>query len=426
MLRVRFLLVMLAMGAMTFLQSCGDDDENDTNPDEGNGGEQGLSGEMSGTIEKGVYTVTGDIIVPEGEVLTLEPGVILEFDGDGMSPQTSPQIEVNGDLIADGTEADPIMFTVPEDRRDESNAFEGLWGGIQCMPTCESLGLRHCTIEFAGGPAAQSDIYDAGDPRYAVHFANPEGTMVFDHCTFRHTSDDCIRPQGGGKLAMVYCTFYNIGETGGEALNAKDGTVGDVAYNLFYGIATNGSKPKGAGDGVPQSNVNTYNNTFINSGFRRVQAGRGGSINYEGGAKGLIYNNLIVNCRFGVRLRADDEPDVANIEYDYTHYYTNDESDEHQFYMVEGESAGEESQSIAEQQPNDIVMEDPMFVNYDVSTDKMQGVLDESYDFHLQANAPGAGVGYTDFSPVNSTVTAGSITVTLPQPSNFIGAYGQQ
>jgi hypothetical protein len=382
---------------------------------------QNISGEQTGTLVKGTYTVTGNITVPAGQEWRLEPGVILEFDGDGLTPETSPEIQLNGNLVAIGTEEEPILFTVPVDKRDPENAYDGLWGGIQATPSSEYLIIDHAILEYAGGPAGQSEVYDAGDPRYLIHFANPEGVLVLNNSTVRHLADDAIRPYGA-KMVFVNNVFYNIGETGGEALNIKDGSVGVVAYNLFYSMATNGSKSGGPGDGVPQSNIDTYNNTFINSGFRRVQAGRGGSITYEDGTAGQIYNNLIVNCRFGVRLRGDDLPDLANTPYDHTHYYAYDETDQDNFWPttdVDGEG-----NRITSQKPGDLIQQDPLFVNYNVSTDKLTVMPDDAWDFHLTNDSPGLNAGKTDFTPVLTTVTAGGVTINIPGPSEFIGAYG--
>lgn len=390
--------------------------------DEEDHGGQTLSGEQTGCLEKGTYIVTGDIIVPEGETLCLKPGVILAFDGDGMTPETSPELRVHGELIADGTASDPIYLTVVEDRRDPSNAFEGLWGGIQASPSATAVVLRHVTVEYTGGPASQSDLYDAGDPRYAIAFNNPQGVLIFDHSTLRHIADDGIRPQGGARIAITHSVFYNVGETGGEGINTKDGTVGDVCYNLFYGLATNGSKHSGEGDGVPQTNVHTYNNTFVNCGFRRVQAGRGGSTNYEGGAKGDIWNNIVVNCRFGTRFRGDKLPDIDNINYGYHVYYAYDATDEDNFFP--STDIDENGDRLTSPQDGDQIQVDPMFVNYNVSTDKMKAYPVNPDDFRLQSGSPALGAGKTDFSPVHASLSAGGVTVNIPAPSDFIGAYG--
>ncbi len=421
------LIAMALMISLAFA-ACEKDDDNgptgDNGNGDGNGSDETLHGEISGTLSKGTYIVSGDIIVPEGEELILEPGVVLAFDGDGLSPDTSPEIQLFGNLVAIGSEQDPIMFTVVEERRDPVNAYEGLWGGIQAMSSCEHLILKHVIIEYSGGPARQSEAYDAGDPRYTIHFANPEGALVLKNSIIRNLADDGIRPQGGAQIVLVNNVFYNIGETGGEGLNAKDGTVGVVAYNLFYAMATNGSKPAGPGDGVPQTNIDTYNNTFINNGFRRAQSGRGGSVNYEQGARGQIYNNLIVNCRFGVRLRGDRLPDMENTVYDFTHYYAYDETDQENFWPAT--DLDDDGNTLTYEKPGDIVQEDPLFVNYDVNTDKMTAIPDDSWNFHLTPDSPGLTAGTTDFTPVISTLSAGGITIDIPGPSSFIGAFGAE
>jgi hypothetical protein len=417
-----YLLAMLFIASVN-LTSCKDDDKPEEQEELGGGD---LSGIVEGTLKKGTYIIKSDIIVPAGKTLTLEPGVILAFDGDGLSPESSPELKLDGNLYAVGTAQDPILFTVTEEKRDPKNAYEGFWGGIQAASTTDYLVMQHCIVEYTGGPADgnRPDLYDAGDPRYAIHFGNPNGTMIFDHCILRHIADDGIRPQGGGKFAFTYSQFYNVGETGGEGINFKDGSVGDVAYCLFYGIATNGSKPAGRGDGVPQTNINNYNNTFINCGFRRVQAGRGGSINYESGAKGQNYNNIIANCRFGIRLRGDRLPDMDNTKFDYTMYYATDATDKDNYFPSTDVDA--DNNRLTSEQPNDILDQDPMFVNYPVSTDKMTATPQDAWNFKLKSDSPGKGKGKTDFSPVHSSLSAGGFTLTLPAPSADFGAFGAE
>ncbi|MGC7986039.1 hypothetical protein ACP3XM_24665, partial [Salmonella enterica] len=69
------------------------------------------------------------------------------------------------------------------------------------------------------------------------------------------------------------------------------------------------------------SNVAIYNNTIVNCGFRRAAAGRGGSINFEEGAGGVAYNNIMVNCKFGLRVVQNPIADTANLKYGYNWNY---------------------------------------------------------------------------------------------------------
>ena len=108
----------------------------------------------------------------------------------------------------------------------------------------------------------------------------------------------------------------------------KSGTQGDIAStNLFIGIATNGSKLANTGGENPECNVNIYNNTYITDGWRCTKTGRAGSIDIESAARGVVYNNLIVNCRTGYRmLGGSTVGDTANTFADYQFYYGSTDS----------------------------------------------------------------------------------------------------
>ncbi|MBR6470162.1 MAG: hypothetical protein IKS83_00060, partial [Victivallales bacterium] len=84
---------------------------------------------LSGNL---VYRATGNLTIARGITLTIEPGAVLKFDeGQG--------ITVNGKLEAQGTHAQPIVFTSIKDdvhggdtNQDGTNTWpeEGDWGGV--------------------------------------------------------------------------------------------------------------------------------------------------------------------------------------------------------------------------------------------------------------------------------------------------------
>ena len=205
---------------------------------------------------------------------------------------------------------------------------------IQCTEKATDVVLLHTHIEYAGAaaeagsPAVQAEIYEEGEPRYGLLFGNINGQLIMHNSRIAYTVDDGMRVVGG-KISLIGNYYEYNGETGGEAINIKSGVEGNIAFNTIYSCATNGIKWSNSGGRSPQTDCVVYNNTVINSGWRRVKAGRGGSINIEKGARGKIYNNLVVNCKYGSRILANDpsEPDntdgadIANTEMDYTWYY---------------------------------------------------------------------------------------------------------
>lgn len=66
-------------------------------------------GEIEGTLTKvnSPYTVTGDLTVPIGEQLTIEPGVEMYFD-------QHVKLTVKGLMTAKGTAEDSIIFTASD------------------------------------------------------------------------------------------------------------------------------------------------------------------------------------------------------------------------------------------------------------------------------------------------------------------------
>ncbi len=107
-----------------------------------------------------------------------------------------------------------------------------------------------------------------------------------------------------------------------------------MAYNFFIGTATNGQKAsnKGQATGAPQTNIVMYNNTFVNGGYRQIQSGRGGCINYEEGAAGKYYNNAAINCKYGFRVVGSPVADVAHLAYGNNYQYADSLSVANQFY----------------------------------------------------------------------------------------------
>lgn len=92
--------------------------------------------ELSGTLDVSgsPYLAKYRIEVPEGESLKIEPGVKIMFDGDF-------DFRIMGDLLAEGTESDPIIFT---------RSHHGVkWLGLNFIVADSSSKLKYCIIEYS-------------------------------------------------------------------------------------------------------------------------------------------------------------------------------------------------------------------------------------------------------------------------------------
>lgn len=440
---LRFLLLALVAGMI----ACGDDDDSgmdgmDDMDDMDDMEEITVSGEVSGIWEANeTVIVDGSLIIPAGESLTIEEGVTVIIQGDGRQG-SSPGISLQGSLYCYGTESNRILFTVPEDLRTDDNCLAGLWGGIAATQTVQDLVLEYTDIEFAGAPAegnsaiVQEGELDEGEPRYAIYFQDNglNNNFIMWHSSIRCSKDDAVR-LNGGKTLFAYNTFENIGETGGECLNAKSGSVGDFCYNLVLGSATNGLKVANSKGREPQADAYFYNNTMVNSGWRRNKAGRGGSLNFEKGARGLAYNNLVVNCRYGLRMvPPDDQPDLANTVWGNHFYYGDDAEVVDEFHPSNGTIGQPGGQEIPDTDVFGGVGEnDPMFVNYTLGgnfdidfTREPSNVSLSTYsnaDFSLQSGSPALTGGNTDFNPRFATYEVNGKVYNTPGPSAYFGAF---
>ncbi|WP_125916873.1 hypothetical protein [Hymenobacter coccineus] len=397
------------------------------------------------------YYMVGDVTVNDGDTLLIQAGVKILVIGKPKSTSTfgqatnNPGFVVNGALLSLGTKEAPVVMTIADNLKGDPNAvvsaatdpaFKGYWGGINADGAA-LLVLRWTEIGYVGGPygANAPTGYAAGDPKYGISMLAKKATaqLVVEDCYLHGSVDDFMRLQSC-RFSLMRNRFEKMGKAGGEGVNVKAGCLGDIAYNTFVGGATNGSKVASVAAAPVQATVNTYNNTYLNCGYRQTKAGRGGSINYEVQAAGVVYNNLIVNCRFGLRMRSDDLPDLSKIKYNNQYYYGGTASQVAEFNAA---TAG----SVTTNQPNDTRGAagalDPKFQAADLTTaagttaapnTAMQwtNFLRGPGGLRLLANSPALGRGFTTFSPVNAVGglrIGGLFTPTVSAPGSDAGAY---
>lgn len=389
-----------------------------------------LSGVMYGTLKAGrTYILKADLIIPEGKEIIVEPGVTVIAEGDG--GPVGPEITVLGSFVSLGTKEDPVLLSVPAAKRVPGNAFAGLWGGIQCAESAQLVVLKWTRMEYLGGeggPATER----AGKVRYGLYTQSANTEVVIEDSWFYGCKDDVYRPVGG-KVNLMRNTFEMCGETGGDGLNVKAGTVGNIAYNVFYGAATNAFKPSNEGDGTVQTNIMVYNNTIVNSGWRRPGMSRGANINFEVGARGGAYNNIIVNCKRGIR--AVETADLPNVRFNNNLYYAAFQEMVDEFVPTDAVTSTQQVSGS-----NNIIgtvgQNDPKFVNFNVTqysysqfeageAQPLSMNTNSGANLRLAPGSPAIGSGTTSFAPVNVNwqYATGDRAPNVIAPNVDMGAY---
>lgn len=178
-----------------------------------------ISGEITeNRTLSGTNTVQGLVVVRAGIVLTITPGTT-------MLMQAGSGLEIRGQLLADGTESAPILFT--------REAAGVRWRRLTFLRATSSR-LRHCIVEYADCTGSHLDYYDndcnASTPALARTYHEAVVLLAshvdFERCIFRNLpdggstaegdalaviSDDPLNP-GAASAHLDGCQFLSIGQ----------------------------------------------------------------------------------------------------------------------------------------------------------------------------------------------------------------------
>ncbi len=450
MIQVRKMTMAVAVIALLGLASCSKSNKNNnttgTQTTTGSyiDNSQPLTGYVSGTMKAGeTYTLGGDIIVPAGDTLLMQSGVTLKIGG-------KYDITVKGSFISLGTQSAPNYITPGTTHQDNAfssiaaaltsdPAFSGEWMGINCDTTCKLFVMKWTHLEFGGATFSSAPVAgtSAGTASWLILFQNINGVFDLEDSWIYGSADDAVRVTYGD-INIMRNTFEKNGSNTGESVNIKSGTVGDIAYNVFIGSATNGTKLSNAGATAVEANVHVYNNTYVDCGYRQSStSGHGGSINLEKEGEAYIYNNLIVNCKVGMRIV--NTADTSNAHYGNTSFYGDSASVTGEFYSV-GDVTHPQTTDLplpSSYLPQNYVLgasydgtvvigaNNPEFTGFALPNTNFRNVNNAAgFNFHLSSNSPAIGKGYTSFSPLAKVAVNASYGATeITQPGSDIGAY---
>ena len=421
------------------------------------------AGNYKGTmLANQTYTVTGDITINAGDTLLIQQGVKLNMTN-------GANIINNGIFISLGSKSDPITITDPRRVKTTGpssvgtdSAYNGGWGGIYSSASAKLVVVKYTHLDFGGAalktlPFLTTSGLKAGS-QFILYFENPNGLFILEDSWIYGTPDDITRFYGG-TYNIMRNTVEKSGNTGGDGFNAKGSSVGNMAYNLIIGGATNGTKTASDGTTAGPCQFTMYNNTYVNDGFRNtgVYGARSGSVEIENNSRALVYNNLIADCNFGVRIAggpggakvylADTTTSTSLLfpktAYGYNFNYADNAAMAGQFVptsvaqpVVTHPEATDIPNMVAFLQTvltgpytfgevyngaSLVGQNNPMFVDYPLPAPTNFWITQasvDSYNFRLQANSPAIGKGTTSFSPITAGIiidpTFGSSGITAP------------
>ncbi len=232
---------------------------------------QSVAGSVNSEVwETGeVRRITGDVLVPPGQTLTIQSGVLILLAGDYT-------FTVSGRILIDGIPAQPVRFRLTS----EHHALGGDWGGLRLNETvsaCEVVGVQFqgasTALRVIGGVAHVEECLFEAPTAFGVYFSAAAGGWV-NHSIVRDGNQGLVADNSSPQMeynlllrmsgraitvktnsqatlygnAMYDCQtgiwsdwntapliHYNLVSGGSRALEAQDGFTALVEYNEFVG-----------------------------------------------------------------------------------------------------------------------------------------------------------------------------------------------
>lgn len=284
-----------------------------------------LSGTLKGSLQKDqAYTLDGDVVVNPGDTLAVQQGVTVTATG-------NYKFIIDGTLLSLGTDADPVYFTTNNGSKYADLGVKGYWGGFLIDSTATYIYMRFTHIDFTGGPDSEGGAQASFDVEGSQTY-HADSRIVFEDNWMFGGIDDGIHLAGDITVSIKRNVLQRLGGPDGETMNIKKGVKGDIAYNYIWSGANNGIKLETSSSVFsPQTKMNIFNNTIINSGWRKVgEATQGILIDKFTAAN--IYNNILVGNHSGINITK--EADTINTHYGYNLIYAINDSLKNWVYSV--------------------------------------------------------------------------------------------
>ncbi|MFY9578322.1 MAG: DUF6531 domain-containing protein [Gaiellaceae bacterium] len=257
------------------------------------------------------YVLDGNVTVNAGVTLTINPGVIVKFNG------TIRQMFVNGTLSAVGTSASPIIFTSYQDdsaggdTNGDGGATSGQAGQWYEVAFGSSLSqLQYVTVRYGGYGFAQNSA--------PLAVSGTGNAVSLDHVTVTNSMQSGVISDSRASATITNSTLSN--NTQGLYVNTATATVDHttIASNGSRGVWFNlpNSSPLPAASRFTASEItaNGSDGVYIgvNSGYPLASMPTGSG------------NNIYANANNGTQLETNGYPAFQNADVNWRGNYWGD------------------------------------------------------------------------------------------------------
>jgi len=303
----------------------------------------------------GAYAVLASVTVSLGDRLTIAPGQVLTFAGTG----GTIGLAVSGALVAEGSEALPIVFT-------SASGTAGAWRGLDYGDTGagSEFRLRHCDIGYA---VEAVDVVGADvDLAFCVlHHSSSKaldisaGNGTIADCTLRDNRQRTITMTLTASPVIERCPlennnidntspypYFNIGLQGVNSPTIRDNTILGSGHHMSGGIAIwnasngliEGNHIEGCGYGIlcyqTAANPTIRGNTIVDNTIHPDTVNWGFGIACNGDNAPIIAGNEIRGHWYGVAAINGGRPNLGD--------WTNASPDDDGSNVITGNGLGDQ------------------------------------------------------------------------------------
>jgi len=238
------------------------------------------------TVANSPYVVTGNLKLNNGVTLTIEPGVIVKF-------QNGTHFEIDGKLLADGTNTEKIIFTSYSDDSyggdtngdGPSSGSPGQWGGINFDENSDDTSrISHAVIRYAGSwshaesslyieyssPTVEDTVIEKGSASGVRLYSSTSGGWKalphLDRVTVREHGSHGVLVEGSNNQWGARFADGEISDNGGWGVYSE----GRNEYLRVYGTVFDGNQLAFRGRVESIFNPNFTPNTFSNHDIPRL------------------------------------------------------------------------------------------------------------------------------------------------------------
>jgi hypothetical protein len=224
------------------------------------------------------YLIQNAIMIANGTSLTIEPGVIVEFQG-------SYKFLILGQLLAIGNENDSITFT-------SSDTTIG-WRGIRFDKTAttnDSSKFIYCRFTYGKSTDIEGEFWGGG-----AFYLNRFSKVIISHSRFSHCytsgTGGAINCFASGPVISNNLFSYNTAYSCGAISSCTSGNNTIISKNVFQ----NNSSTNTYSGAVGCWGIETISNNLFYKNISNETEYGGGAIYCASTSSPNIYNNIFVN-----------------------------------------------------------------------------------------------------------------------------------